>query len=232
VHDLVLRLDRSVEAFLKTLNKRFKAGEVTLVFTADHGAVPAPEWSSEHHIEAVRLKKATIKDVLNKALSARFGAGEWVLALEDPSVYLNYGLISQNKLDRAFVEQVAADAALTLPGVLGVHTRTQLLHGMLPQTALARAVTLSFSPTRSGDLVVVQAPFSFWGKYAEKDVGSTHGSAFHYDTDVPVIFTGKPFQPGFFGSASVVDIAATLARTLGLTPPAACEGKSLDRALR
>lgn len=232
VHDLVVRLDRSIEGFLAGLAKRFKPGEVLVMFTADHGAVPIPEWSAAHQIDAARLKKAAIKAAIESALSAAYGAGDWVVALEDPSVYLNRDLIVSKKLDRAAVEQTAGEAALSLPGILGYHTRTQLLNGWLPPTELARAVARSFSPTHSGDLVLVQEPYSFWGKYAEKDAGSTHGSAFHYDADVPLVFLGKSFRPGYYGRAEMVDAAATLARVLGLTPPAACEGQPLESAIR
>lgn len=232
VHDLAVRLDRSLENFLGGLGKRFKPGEVLLVFTADHGAVPIPEWSSAQHLSGARLKKAALKDAIQRALSSSYGAGEWVVALEDPSVYLNRELIAAKKLDPAQVERTAGEAALTLPGLLTYHTRTQLLNGWLPPTELARAVARSFFPQRGGDVVLVQEPFSFWGKYAEKDAGSTHGSAFHYDTDVPLVFHGKAFTPGGYGAAEMVDAAATLARVLGLTPPAACEGKPLERALR
>jgi len=232
VHDLVLRFDKSLESFLSSLQKRFKPGEVLVVFTADHGAVPIPEWSTEQHLTGARLKKAQLKDAIQRALSSAYGSGEWVVALEDPSIYLNRDLIQSKKLDPAQVERTAGEAALTLPGIAGYHTRTQLLNGWLPPTELARAVARSFYPRRAGDVVLVQEPFSFWGKYAEKDAGSTHGSAYHYDTDVPLVFLGKTFAPGFFGNAEMVDAAATLARVLGLTPPAACEGKPLERALR
>lgn len=232
VHDLALRLDRALEQFLGSVQKRFKAGELVVVLTADHGAVPIPEWSSAQHIAGTRLKKAALKTAINDALSRAYGKGDWVVALEDPSVYLNRELTASKKLDRAAVEQAAGEAALSLAGIIGFHTRTQLLNGWLPPTAQARAVARSFFPVRSGDVVLVQAPFSFWGKYAEKDTGSTHGSAYRYDTDVPLVLAGKPFKPGFYGNAEMVDLAATLARVLGLTPPAACEGEPLERALR
>jgi predicted AlkP superfamily pyrophosphatase or phosphodiesterase len=232
VHDMVVRLDRAIEAFLADLDHRFAAGEVLLVFTADHGAVPIPEESAAHGLTAARLKKAQIKDAVTKALNARYGAGDWVLALEDPSIYLDRALIGQRKLDPAEVERVAGEAALTLPGVLGYHTRTQLLNGWLPPTELARAVARSYVPTRSGDVVLVQAPFSFWGKYAEKDFGATHGSYYRYDTDVPLVFVGKSFRPGSYGEAEMVDLAATLADVLGLPRPAACEGHLLSDPLR
>lgn len=232
VRDLAVRLDQSLGQFLGKVQKGFKDGELVVVLTADHGAVPIPEWSNEQHIAATRLKKAALKAAIQDALTRAFGKGEWVVALEDPSIYLNRDLIASLKLDPAAVERVAGEAALTVGGILGYHTRTQLLNGWLPQTDIARAVARSFFPVRSGDLVLVQEPFSFWGKYAEKDAGSTHGSPYHYDADVPLLFVGKPFKPGFHGNAEMVDAAATLSRVLGLTPPAACEGKPLERALR
>jgi predicted AlkP superfamily pyrophosphatase or phosphodiesterase len=232
VHDLVVRLDRAIEAFLADLDHRFAAGEVVLVFTADHGAVPIPEQSAAKGLTAARLKKAAIKDAVDKALQARFGAGAWVLALEDPSLYLDRALIAAKKLDPAEVERVAGEAVLGLPGVLGYHTRTQLQNGWLPPTELARAVARSYVPTRSGDVVIVQAPFSFWGKYAEKDAGATHGSFFRYDTDVPLVFVGKPFRPGNYGDAEMVDLAPTLTELLGVARPAACEGRPLFESLR
>jgi len=232
VHDLVVRLDRALEAFLADLDRRFRPGEVVVVFTADHGAVPIPEQSLAAGFDATRLRKATIKEAVNKALGARFGAGEWVVGLEDPSVYLDHALIEKGKLDAAEVERVAGEAALALPGIIGYHTRSALVRGWLPPTELARAVARSYFPARSGDIILVQAPFSFWGKYAEKDWGSSHGSAYHYDADVPLVFAGKPFRPGAYGEAEMVDLAATLSEVLGIPRPAACEGHALAGALR
>ncbi len=232
MRDVTVRLDRSLGAFLKDLDKRYKPGEVLIAFTSDHGAVPIPEWSAEKLHTGHRLKKASIKETVNKALSGRFGAGEWVVALEDPSVYLDRALIASRKLDPAEVERVAGEACLTLPGISGFHTRTQLLNGWVPPTRGAEAVVRSYYPARSGDVVLVQAPFSFWGKYAEKDHGSTHGSFYRYDTDVPILLWGKPFTPGFHGETEMVDLAPTLTRLLGVNPPAGCEGEVLEEALR
>lgn len=232
MQDMIFRLDAAIADFLTYLDRRYKPGEVVLAFTADHGAVPIPEEMKERGLSAARLKKAQIKDAVTKALGERFGAGDWVVALEDPSVYLNRPMIAEKKLDPALVERIAAEAVLGLPGVAGAYTRTQLLNGWLPPTRIAQLVARSFYPARSGDVVLVQSPFSFWGKYGEKDQGSTHGSAFRYDTDVPLIFVGSAFVPGNYGVASQNDLAATIARVLGIAEPAGCEGDVLERALR
>jgi hypothetical protein len=147
-------------------------------------------------------------------------------------VYLNRPLITDKKLDPAEVERVAGEAVLALPGVAGYLTRTQLMNGWLPPTRVAQLAARSFVPGRSGDVVILQSPFSFWGKYGEKDFGSTHGSGYRYDTDVPLVFFGAPFAPGNYGLAAQVDIAATLARVLGIAEPAGCEGEARLEAFR
>lgn len=232
VQDMIFRLDAQVADLLAWLDKRFKPGEVVVVFTADHGAVPIPEQMRERRLEAARLKKAAIKEAVTKALVQRFGDGAWVLGLEDPSVYLNRALIAEKKLDPSLVERVAGEAILALPGVAGYFSRTQLQNGWLPPTRMAELVARSYHPGRGGDVVIVQAPFSFWGKYGEKDYGSTHGSAYRYDTDVPLLFLGAPFAPGFYGVTSQCDLAPTLAHILGISEPAGSEGRVLSEALR
>jgi predicted AlkP superfamily pyrophosphatase or phosphodiesterase len=230
--DVVYRLDRSLAAFLADIDKRFKAGDVVIVLTADHGAVPVPELIGRMGMESGRIKKDTIKKAIEKALGARFGEGKWVVGTEDPSIYLNHALIAEKKLSAAEVERVAGEALLTIPGIIHYFTRTQLLNGWVPPTEIGKAVARSYFPPRCGDLIVLTQPFFYWGKYAEKDVGSTHGTPYRYDTDVPVIFAGAPFKPGRHGEIEMVDVAATVAYVLGITPPAACEGRAVTRILK
>ncbi len=230
--DMVARLDRGIARLLGELDKRFAASDVIIAFTADHGAVPVPEELQREKIQAGRIKKAAIKSAVNKALSERFGAGEWVVALEDPSIYLDAALISKTKVDPLLVEEEAGKAALTLPGMIGFLTRSQLLRGSVPPTEAARAVVRSYFPPRGGDVVLLTAPFYYWGKYGEKNAGSTHGSFYRYDTDVPVMLSGADFVPGDHGVIEMVDVIATLSHVLKLTPPPGNEGRPVLRLLR
>lgn len=116
--------------------------------------------------------------------------------------------------------------------MLGYYTRTQLLRGWLPPTDAAMAVSRSYFPTRGGEVVLVSAPFCFWGKYGDKELGTSHGSFYRYDTDVPIIFNGPWFVPGDYGVVDQVDFAATLSYVLRTTPPAAAAGRPLNAALK
>ena len=119
---------------------------------------------------------------------------------------------------------MAGAAAATLKGFGGYFTRAQLLQGSVPQTPLGMSILRSYHAPRGGDVVMWTLPFYFWGKYGEKDVGSTHGTFYRYDSEVPVLLAGPGIKQGKYGVREMVDIAPTLSQLLGITAPAASEG--------
>ena len=232
VLDMTVRTDRQLGAFLRYLDR--KAPGYTAVLTADHGATPIPEYSARLGIDAHRIKKQTLKDAIEKALDDKFGEGDWVLALEDPSVYLDLKLIAERKLDPTVVEDATAEALSRVPGILRGYTRTQLMRGLGGTTAIDRAFQLVFHPSRSGDVLILMSPYSFWGsRYAELDYGDSHGSPYDYDTHVPLALMGPGVVPGIYQeNVAVADLAPTLAALLEVNSPPVAEGRVLHQALR
>ena len=85
--------------------------------------------------------------------------------------------------------------------------------------------TLSF---RSGDMIMVLKPYFFSDSYP-----LTHMTLYSYDRFVPLIFWGKTFKQGTYRQiAHIVDIAPTLASTLGVIPPSQSEGRIMNEILR
>ncbi len=226
VQDATLRVDRNIADLLDFLEKHVGGKDnLVVVFTADHGAVPIPEYMASLGHPARRIKKAELKKAVTEALTKRFGPGEWVLALEDPSIYLNEKVIGEKDLDPALVQEKAGLAALGVSGIAAYFTRAQLLSGRLPPTPIARAMQVSFHPDRAGDVLLVPRPFYFWGKYGEVTEGSTHGSPYRYDTHVPLAFWGAGIKPGVHWPAvDMADVAPTLAALMHLIAPAAADG--------
>ena len=252
VEDLVVRLDQQIGAFLDWIYARLGEENVLVLVTADHGATPVPEQMAALGFEAGRIKKKAISETVEAALTARFGARfeghrqgtsrrrgqgrqgrpqgqgqgfEWVVALEDPHIFLDRAAIAAKKLDPAEVEEVAGQAAASLKGFAGYFTRSQLIRGTVPATPFALSILRSYHAPRGGDVVMWTLPFYFWGKYGEKDVGSTHGTFYRYDAEVPVLLGGPGVRPGKYGVHEMVDVAATLSQILGVTSPAGCEGE-------
>jgi hypothetical protein len=84
--------------------------------------------------------------------------------------------------------------------------------------ALARQVRRSYFAGRSGDVMLVPAPYSI---ITDKLAGTTHGSPHPYDTHVPLVVLGPGVRPGVRRQRVSPEAAAViLAHALGLKPPA------------
>jgi hypothetical protein len=110
------------------------------------------------------------------ALSTKFSEGKYITAWWNPTLYVDYRLIEECKLNKVEVEN-AAQAFLRDPGVEAVFTRTQMEQGMMPNTKLARQVILAWHQQISGDIVVMNSRTGTCAKPGT--YASTHGSPCH-----------------------------------------------------
>jgi len=227
--DHLLRVDRLLAGFFEYLDKRIGLDKVLIALTADHGFMNAPEYSASIGLGGARLNAAKLMADLNETLAARFAVKNLALRFSYPTIILDQAAIAKNLLNPAEVEAVAQRTLLALPGVAGVYTRTQLEHGMLPELPLTKQILRAWNRDLSGDLYVVQNPFTLFGGNVV-----THGSPYTYDTNVPLMLHGKTWiKPGKYPrTATVADLAPTLSYLLEVRPPSASEGRVLEEILR
>jgi predicted AlkP superfamily pyrophosphatase or phosphodiesterase len=225
--DMMVKLDGQVAKFLDVLDARF--GQTwSLVLTGDHGSCPVPERLSRLGYPAGRIRKATFVKTVEAALTQSFGPGPWVLAPQDPCLYLDSKRIQAAGLDPEVVARRAGEAALSIPGVKGYHTRGQLERAQA-QPGSHDLFTSSFDKERSGDVFIELAPYYFWGKYGEKNCGESHGTHYDYDTHVPLVFYGCGVRQGqTTRPVPMTCVAPTVATLLGVEPPVSCQAGPLD----
>jgi len=234
VADLTLRTDRALASLMTYLDARF-GSEYVLALTADHGVAPIPESAARMKLGGRRIPPTTIGQAIEEALRARFGEGPWIEPaalplLSSGFVYLNREAILRNRLDAADLERLAAEAALTIPGIARAYTRTQLRSGYPHGDAIGRRVMAGFHPTRSPDVLLVPEPLAL---ISGGRTGTTHGSPYSYDAHVPLILFGWRIAPGIYPNACTpADLAPTLAALLGIEFPAGATGRILYEALR
>jgi hypothetical protein len=227
--DHLLRVDRLLAAFFDYLDRRVGLDKVVVALTADHGFMNAPEYSAGIGLAGARLNSPKLMADLNEALAGRFAVKNLAVRFSYPTIILDQAAIAKAFLNRAEIEVVAQRFLMAYPGVAGVYTRTQLESGALPEMPLSTLVLRSWNRELSGDLYMVQAPFTLWGGNVV-----THGSPYTYDTNVPLMLYGKTWiRPGKYArSAAVADIAPTLSYVLEIRPPAASEGRVLEEILK
>jgi predicted AlkP superfamily pyrophosphatase or phosphodiesterase len=230
--DQTVRLDRVFTQLFDYLDQRIGLQNVLITLSADHGFMNVPEYSVSRRLDAGRIDPDKMIEAVNSSLSAKFGDGKYIIAWWNPNLYVDYKLIESRKLSRAEVENAAQDVLRAYPGVEAVFTRTQLEQGMMPQTKLAKQVTLAWHQQISGDIVVMNKPN--WYLFAKPTTyASTHGSPWSYDTNVPLAMYGPSWiNAGKYGDSEVVDLARTIAFILNVRPPNGCEGRVLSEALR
>lgn len=230
-HDQTVRLDAVLAELFAFIDAEVGLDNVIITLSADHGFMNIPEFSASRNLDAGRIDPEKLIEDTNGALVAKFGEGKYVTTWWNPNLYLDYDLIDSKQLDRAEVENVAQRYLRNYPGVEAVFTRTQLEEGRMPNTKLAKQVTLAWHQQISGDIVIMNKPN--WYLFAKPTAyASTHGSPWSYDTNVPLVLYGpKWIKAGKYGDSETVDLARTLAFILNVRPPNGCEGQVLSEAL-
>lgn len=234
IEQVTVQADRQLSDFLNFLNVHVSGGirSTLIVVTADHGVGPVAEQFRAWRIPAFRISQKQTQQLVEDALTKRFGAGPWVENFLPPFLYLNTDTINDRKQSEADVESEAEKILLKQPWIQAVFTRTRILHGELPANELAGAIARSFVPERSGNLVIVPKINMAW--FGEKsNLQATHLTPYSYDTHVPLLLVGPNVHQGTYANqVRPSDIAPTLAYLLSTAFPAASEGKILWEALR
>src|SRR5208282_2358265 len=230
VADTTLRTDRDLATFFNDLDKQVGLDNVWIAFSADHGVAPTPDFIQEHKLGLGMAQPAAIRGAAEKALTQAFGPGPWIEDEDETYLFLNRDTLKKRNVAESKAEEVAAGAAGSQPDVAAAFTRTQFLTGSLPNSPLARKAANSFNSRRSGDVFLVFMPYAVPSSSAS---GTTHGTPWNYDAQVPLIFWGSAFKPGFYATAcQPIDLVATLAARLGLTQPSGAQGTPLASSLK
>jgi hypothetical protein len=223
VREVSIRTDRILAALFKAIDAQVGLANTLIVVTADHGVAPMPEVNQARRMPGGRLKPGSIFDAVNAALNQKYGEGKWILSPSEYSLYLDWDLIHSKGLDENEVAETAKKAALTVPSVLRVYTRRQLMNGAALEDQLGRRVMNGFDVKRSADLTILLEPYWIYSRS-----GTTHGTTFSYDAHVPVIFCGMSVKPGrYHQQIAVNDIAPTLATLLSVETPSGSMGRPL-----
>lgn len=217
-------LDKSLGAFLERID-RLKVPYL-VVLTADHGSVDAPERLQEQGVPALRIDTSKFIGRLNAHLKQALNIAWEPITADDPQQ-----LYITSAGDPAFLARLRSEAISWLkqqPGVDSVFTSDEVAAAAPPprksvaDLTIAERLNESFDRDRSADIFVVFKKFATEGwPRGPSDYVAGHGSPWDYDRQVPILFWW-PGAPSLTSPApaETVDIAPTLAATIGLVPPA------------
>ena len=233
VLDVTLRSDLIVKELLTYLDAKVGRGRYVLALTADHGVCPLPSVAQSQGKDAGHVSTKLLGQPAEAFLNQRFlggqAKGRWLEGQSNLWLYLDDKMVRAQGLEQAKVAEALATWFSQQPGICKAYTRTQLTRGPLQEDPIAERVRCSFHPERSGDVAVVLKPYYLLGETLER--GTTHGSPHPYDTHVPLLLYGPGIRPGVRSQEAVtsLSVTATLARNLGIAPPADAAAPLPDR---
>lgn len=250
VEDMLYRTDRQLGEFIKLINERMAGRYWVLGLTADHAVCPVPEIMQKRGLPAGRDPfgkaadnghyeglSAAIETMLRKAL--KVAATEKQLLVQfstEKEIFLKVDHPALQGDRFAQAQRLVRDWLLQQPPIAAAVTRQQMLAGDA-DTRLDQMFRRTFHPKRSGDVLYAMRPYYIYGQTA----AATHGSPWQYDTHVPLLLLsqGQPddgvtsLKPGKYRTnVSPAHLAPTLARLLGISPPAMCVEEAIEEALK
>ena len=227
VHAMCLATDQVLDRLLKYLDSSIGLNEILIVMTGDHGVAPMPEANVARRLPGGRMPGRVIQSTVQAELSKKYGDGKWILSSSEHTLYLNRDLIREKSLARTEVEDTVREVVLTIPHVFRAYTRTQLMNSSVADDRIGRRVVNGFNYVRGGDVYLLLEPFWLYGAS-----GTTHGTAFNYDSHVPLIFMGPWVRGGSYDETVCGnDIAPTLSTILEIEAPNGAEGRALKEIL-
>jgi len=226
--DAVLQLDRTLADLFGFIDEVVGLEHTLVVLSADHGMPEMPEAMAEAGLPVGRLHPQDVVDRANEAARSHFGIEEAVRFFFRPYLYLEREKIRASGVDPDEVEQAVAEALTDMDGIALAVARSAL--PTLADTDLIARVRRNAHTSRSGDVYVAQEPY--WFLFEKGPVAVMHGSPWRYDTYVPILFAGPGIAPRtIHRRVHPVDIAATLAATLGIKPPSGSVGAPLGEVI-
>ncbi len=227
LQDALLRFDKTLGELLAHLERTVGRGNVALVLSADHGGAAIPEEWAALGLDGKRVSPDALQGFVNGALKARTGLEKTVLAIEETDVYLDLEGLTAAKHDVAAVRRQVAELLRSRSEVAVALSRDEL-PGARAQ-GFGRALELGFHPERSGDVLMVLKPFHV---LESEPRGTSHGTPYAYDAEVPLLLWGRGVRPGMWPQAArAVDVAPTVAALMELGAPASCEGSPISDVL-
>ena len=253
VMDMALRVDQQIGGLLDFIDERIGLDNTIVVFSADHGVAPVPEFALRRLVPARREEKTDLFKVVQAGLQAKYARpgrpasdyiqsftnrGETEIGIINNNFYLNREALQRDGINLEECERAVGEAARRMPGVIRYFTRQQLENRKIrPSDSLSRRVLNGFYPQRSGDVIVVTAPYTIIFDLPDDATDprstATHGSPYSYDTHVPLIIMGQGIVAGTYQRAATpADIAPTLARVLQIKTPDCAVGRPLIEGMK
>lgn len=226
IQDTYLRLDLTIAEFLDYLDKTVGKNNYLVFLTADHAAAENVTSLKDKKYNVNNISYLAVEKELKEFSTATFGV-DLILKYSSFNVYFDKPLLASKGLELSKVKQAFKDFLYTKDYVKRVYTEEEILAAS-GNDYLLSYVANGYDPTQNGELYFVYKP-GYIESYA---TGTSHGSPYTYDTNVPLIFYGWHINKGqSYDKKAITQIAPTLSQLLKITLPNSTKSEVLIEVL-
>jgi hypothetical protein len=228
IEDIYIRLDLEIARLLAELEKTLGKDNFVFFITADHAVVPVPQYLVDRKLPGGYFYVKPNMENLRKKIQQNFGF-DFVLENDNNNIYLNRPLLAERGVLLTDAQYFIKQEVASWNGVKRVFTSNEL-ENQTSDDEWQDMVRLGYKHHLSGDVIYLLEP-GYLPKSSEKKdghKGTSHGSAFNYDTHVPLIwYGGKIPAQDIFRRVDIIDISATLVHILNLQKPNSTTGEPI-----
>ncbi len=228
IEDMYIRLDLEIARFIKQLEKTLGKDNFVLFITADHAVVPVPQYLVDRKLPGGYVYDKPNLEQLKLDVNKAFGF-DFILENENNNIYFNRTLLSERGVLLEDAQAFVKNKIQAWKGVKRVFTANELSN-QTSDDEWQDMVRLGYKNYLSGDVIYLLEPgyLPVSSEKAESHKGTSHGSAFNYDTHVPLIWYGANIpKQEVIRRIDIIDITASLVHILNLQKPNATTGEPI-----
>ncbi len=233
IEDMYLRLDLEIKRLIEELESKVGKGAFTLFLTADHAVVPVPQFLMDKNLPGGYFYMDEHFTSLRSDLIQQFGF-DCILSVDNMNIYIDKVMLINKEINYDEVVEFIRSRVQDWENVKRVFTAKQL-YQTSTDDAWTDMVRRGYHHAESGDLIFILEP-GFLPKSSDTELahkGTSHGSAFNYDTHVPLLWYGANVSSQeIYRNIQITDISATLAQFFYIQMPNALTGKPIVELLK
>jgi len=231
--DYYLRLDDYLGSLFDFLDQKIGKDHYTVALSADHGSARMPEDMARTGLDAKRISTTQFEadmDSIESQLQKELELTQPLFYFYSPQgLSLNYAEIREKRMKEVTIRRKVAEALKSIDYIVETYTAEELQKSARPKKSYQSWFQRSYHPDRGNEIKMLFKKFYL---VSYKENGTTHGTPYEYDSNVPIILMGNPFPAGKYSqSVATVDIAPTLLKTIGINRLKGMDGKIMEMPL-
>lgn len=223
IEDTYLRLDQDIERLLNYLDENYGKDQYIVFLSADHAVAEVATHMVSENIPGGNLRVSAVLSDLQGYIFAKYGTGKWIKNSSNGQIFLNHELIQEKNIIQEDFENEIAQFLLPYDGIKEVYTGTAMRTREFTEGRAMR-LQMGYNHKASGDILMILEPAWLTGGAT----GTSHGTGYSYDTNVPILFYGWNVPAGESSRyASITDISPTLSMMLDIKLPNGSTGQPI-----